>query len=262
MAVARIEEYRQKDGVSILKVFCKPTAKFPEGKNFFYAPAEAIDLVQRHTWYLNKKGSYATYVCADVVKTKIYFQRELLKFYHGEGCVEPVSYINLIGIDNADENLRVVTTQQSRLNRFTRGYACSKVHRDFTSRLGLYCCNYYPLACTHQEDEVCIQQNYLEQVNLRELLGDEYYKFDFLKYRRGSENILDLERTGIISEEEAVYRHILGYAENAWYYLRFGLQDYFRDNNIPVPSYTLDAEGFMIHPVTGKRLCPFYKGGN
>ena len=31
-------------------------------------------------------------------------------------------------------------------------------------------------------------------------------------------DILDLERTGQISEEEAIYRHVLRYAaDNAWY---------------------------------------------
>ena len=35
-----------------------------------------------------------------------------------------------------------------------------------------------------------------------------------------------------------------------------GLQDYFRQNGIPIPEYSLDTEGFMVDKVTGKRLCP------
>lgn len=100
-------------------------------------------------------------------------------------------------------------------------------------------------------------QSNIERVWLREKLGTDYYIFDFLKYRRGSEDLLDLERTGVLSEEEATYRHILRYKDNAWYYLRYNLEQYFKDYNIPVPKYSLNEQGFMIHPITGKKLCPF-----
>lgn len=36
------------------------------------------------------------------------------------------------------------------------------------------------------------------------------------------------------------------YADNAWVYLRFGLQQYFKDNHIAVPSYILNEEGLMV----------------
>ena len=39
---------------------------------------------------------------------------------------------------------------------------------------------------------------------------------------------------------------IIRYADNAWVYLRFGLQQYFKDNHIAVPSYTLNEEGLMV----------------
>ena len=57
---------------------------------------------------------------------------------------------------------------------------------------------------------------------------------------------MDDERTGKISADEAVYKHIMRYADNAWVYLRFGLQQYFKDNHITVPSYTLNEEGLMV----------------
>ena len=117
--------------------------------------------------------------------------------------------------------------------------------------------NIYPMGYLKTEDEVCISQNYIEQVWLRERLGSQYYMFDFKKYRRGSEDIVDLERVGKVSEEEATYRHILRYSGNAWYMLRYGLEQYYKNNHIPIPKYSLDTDGFMVHHITGQRLCPF-----
>ena len=67
---------------------------------------------------------------------------------------------------------------------------------------------------------------------------------------------MDLERTGQISEDEAVYRHVLRYADNAWYLYRYNLFEYYKDNNIPIPVYAIDDEGFMTHHITGQRLYP------
>ena len=103
---------------------------------------------------------------------------------------------------------------------------------------------YRPYSVVKREDNACTTQNYLEQVYLREKLGTQYYMFDFKKYRRGSQDILDLERTGQISEEEAIYQHIRRYSSNAWYYFRFGLQDYFQQYRIPIPQV------LMLNPIT------------
>ena len=65
-----------------------------------------------------------------------------------------------------------------------------------------------------------------------------------------------LERTGRISEEEAVYHHVCRYADNAWFYYRYNLTEYFRDNHLKVPDYAIDEEGYMTHPITGQKLCP------
>lgn len=97
----------------------------------------------------------------------------------------------------------------------------------------------------------------LETDYLRGILKDDYYMYDFLKDRRGDLDILDLERTGIISAEEATYRHVIRYAkDNAWYYYRYNLEQYFKDNHIPVPDFDLDEQGFMIDKITRKKLCP------
>lgn len=258
--VERIEEYKQVNGVSILKVYLKPTKKFPEGNNFFYSPAEAISLVQRYNWFLHQAGNGVAIIAHagnGYCDKTIYFHKELFKFYQGYNWQEEIDHISLVEFDNTDNNLNAVTRQQNGFNRFTKSYSYNNNRGHFQPRIAINSKNYRPFSVTHREDEACILQNRLEQVDLRSLLGTNYYMFDFKKYRRGSESILDLERTGKISEEEAVYHHIMGYSNNAWYYLRYGLQDYYNQYHIPVPKYSLDENGFMTHPITGKKLCPF-----
>lgn len=261
MAVQRIEQYRQKNGVDILKVYCKPTDKFPEGKNFFYAPAEAINLVQRFTWRLHNEcnGVYVLSQDNSTYKREtIQFHQKLFEFYQGYVWQEYIDHISHVEIDNIDENLNAVTGSQNRYNQLTRGYALpNKYHSKFYPQIKLLGRVNHPMGYLKTEDEACKCQNYAEQVWLRRKLGSQYYMFDFKRYRRNSEDILDLERTGQITEEEAIYRHILRYADNAWYYLRYELQDYFQQYNIPVPKYSLDTDGFMVHHITGQRLCPF-----
>lgn len=258
MAIQRIEQYQQANGVSILKVFLRPTAKFPNG--YFYAPSEVIDLVQRYNWLLHQHGN-RVYVEAHVgsghYRKTIYFHKELFKFYHGYDWQDGIDHLNLIEYDNTDNNLNATSHQQNGFNRPTKGYIYNTDYGTFQPRIRIDSKEYHPFPVTHREDEACIKQNYSEQIILKEKLQDQYYMFNFLKYRRGSEDILDLERTGIISEEEAIYRHILRYKDNAWFYLRYSLEQYFKDYHIQVPKYSLDTEGFMVHPITGQRLCPF-----
>ena len=45
--------------------------------------------------------------------------------------------------------------------------------------------------------------------------------------------------------------------DNAWYIFRYNLEDYFKAYNVPLPAYSLNIEGRMVHPVTGQILCPF-----
>ena len=260
MAVLGKEYYTQQNGVKVIKVFTYPTKAFPEGSNYFYAPREAESLVGSYSWYLHKNRNRVE------VKTynegwganSLIFHKELFKFYKGYDWQEDLDHLNMIEFDNTDANLNAVTRQQNNFNRLTKGYNYSSRDNSFRANTRLDGKIYCPFSTTHKEDEVCNQANYIEQVILREKLGNDYYMFDFKKYRRGSEDILDLERTGQITEDEATYRHILRYADNAWYYLRFGLQEYFTEHNIPVPEYDLDADGFMVDRLTGKKLCPFY----
>lgn len=262
MAVERVEEYRQKNGVDILKVYCKPTSKFPNG-GYFYAPAKAIDLVRQYTWCLHTEGKNRVCVIARDNSTyhrdTVYFHAKLFEFYNNYTWQGDIAHKDMITYDNADENLEPVTTQQNAFNRMSRGYIFDIRRKPaiFTACIKIDGKYYLPFKAVRNEADACITQNYTEQVCLRETLGSQYYMFDFLKYRRGSEDLLDLERTGKISEEEATYRHILRYSQNAWYMLRYGLEQYFKDNHIPIPEYRLDEYGLMIHPITGNRLCPF-----
>lgn len=257
--VESIKEYKQLNGVSILKVFLKPTAKFPNG-GYFYAPAEAIDLVQKYSWCLKQQGN-GVYVVAhtysDYCRKIILLHKELFKFYQGYDWQEDIDHINLIEFDNTDDNLNATTSSQNKYNKFTKGYVYNNEWRHFQPHIMINSKQYYPFSVTRREDEACILQDNIEKVCLRDKLGTDFYMFNFLKYRRGSEDILDLERTGQISEEEATYRHILRYKDNAWFYLRYNLAEYFKDNHIAVPEYRLDAEGFMVHPITNQKLCPF-----
>lgn len=263
MSVLRKEYYTQLNGVEVIKVILTPTKVFSNG--YFYAPREAESLIDSFCWYLSKSSKNRLQVVAGVNNEGTYknylFHKELFRFYHGYDCQEDIDHFNMIEFDNIDQNLNAVSHQQNQFNHFTKGYLYHKGFNHFQARYKLNGRNYYPFSITHKEDEACTQANHVDQVILREELGDEYYRFDFLKYRRDSEDILDLERQGIISEEEATYQHILRYSNNAWYYLRFGLQDYFEQNNIPVPKYDLDENGFMIDINTRQRLCPFYKEG-
>ena len=152
----------------------------------------------------------------------------------------------MVEFDNVDRNLDPVTSQQNNWYKVSKGY--SFTGRSFRPYVRVDSHNIYA-KCMRTEVEA-IQSAYQLEVT------HENYRYDFLKDRRNDLDILDLERTGQISEDEAVYRHVLRYADNAWYIFRYNLFDYFADNHIPVPLYTLDSDGFMVHHITGQRLCP------
>lgn len=102
------------------------------------------------------------------------------------------------------------------------------------------------------EDEACYRAREFDLNNY----DNRPFIFDFERYRFCDLDILDLERTGRISSEEGYYHMVKRYAENAWYIIRYGLEGYCRENHIPIGSYRLDENGYMIHPITGKKLSP------
>lgn len=247
MAVLNIEKYRQKNGEDILKVILKPTKVFSEGA-YFYADASDEELVRQYTWFLNSRKK--PYVEAD--SGSCYSQQTLRfhceKAYNEKGYYPKcINHINMVEFDNVDRNLDPVTNQQNQCARLSRGYVIAG--RSFRPHIRV---NYWQICakCVRTEVEA-IQSAYQLEVD------HEDYMYSFLKDRRKDLDILDLERTGRISEDEAVYRHVLRHAtNNAWFYYRYNLTEYFADNHLKVPDYAIDEEGYMVHSITGERLCP------
>lgn len=260
MAVVKKEQYRQQDGTDILKVYTKPTSKFPEGSNYFYCDAKDEDVVDSCAWRLIelRKNVYVTAHIGSTYDSKhLRLHQELAYKYLGY-YPDYIDHVNGIELDNTDINLNVVTTQQNAFNRPSRGYVFVRYNSMFKPKLGFCYEHLRPYSSVATEIEACQLQYIVETDYLRGRLGSNYYMYDFLKDRRNDLDILDLERTGQISSDEAIYKHVVRYAsDNAWYYYRYNLEQYFKDNHLKVPDYKLDEQGYMIHPVTGKKLCPF-----
>ncbi len=243
MAILNIEKYRQKNGEDVLKVILKPTQRFPEGA-YFYADASDEKLVRQYTWYLNSQRQ--SYVGADFGSLysheRLLFHREkahnILDYYP-----DYINHINGIEFDNINMNLDKVTNQQNCWCKPSRGYRIAE--RSFVPRIKVNSQHIY-VKCMRTEVEA-IQSAYQLEVD------HEDYRYDFLKDRRHNLDLLEMERTGKISEEEAVYHYVLRHASNnAWYVYRYNLFEYFKDNRIPIPKYSLDSEECMIHNIIGQ----------
>lgn len=245
MAVKGIEEYRQKNSVDILKVLLKPTQKFSRG--YYYCDASDEELVRSYTWcLLSQKEPYVVAVIGDC------YSRQMKRFHREKALnilnryPDYINHIDGIEFDNIDRNLDVVTSQQNQWCKASKGYYIDG--KSFQPRIAVNS-QYICAKCVKTEVEVCQSTYQLE-------LHYEDYRYDFLRDRRNDIDILDLERTGQISEEEAIYRHVLRYADNAWYIYRYNLFDYFNEYHLPVPAFSTDIDGYMVHSITGKRLCP------
>ena len=244
MAVLNIKEYRQKNSDDVLKVLFKPTKVFPEG--YFYCDASDEELVKKFTWFLHKRKYVMAGFGSYYSQQHLFFHREkkhnLLGYY--PKCI---NHINGIEFDNVNKNLDEVSQQQNCWCKPSKGYKIAG--KSFEPVIVIKSQNIWG-KCISTEVKAC-QVAYLLELQYRG------YRYDFLKDRRKDLYILDLERTGQISEEEAIYRHVLRYAaDNAWYVYRYDLFNYFKDNHLKVPAYSIDFDGFMTHPITGHRLCP------
>mgnify|MGYP001027169340 CR=1 FL=1 len=248
MAVECIKKYRQSNGNDILKVILKPTQKFPKG--FFYCDASDEELVRQYTWCLrSRKEPYVVVAIGgrDSHQTLLFHQEKAYNIL--DKYPDYINHINSIEFDNVNINLDKVSQQQNLWCKLSKGHYKDKRFRSFVPYVAA---NYRQIRakCVRTEVEA-IQSAYQLEV------GYEDYMYSFLKDRRNDLDILDLERTGQISEEEAIHRHVLRHAaDNAWFYYRYSLAEYFRNSHLKVPDYAIDEEGYMTHPITGQKLCP------
>lgn len=237
----------------VIKVILKPTKKFPSG--YFYTDNNpvALNLIKSYNWYLDRKDKN-TYVSVNkgtnnTGQKTIRFHQEyayrLLNYYP-----DYIDHINRVEIDNRNTNLNVVTNQQNQRNRPSVGYKLSNK-------------NCF-LSCYKLEGKTIYRGNYRTEPEAlvatfflrKEVYVD--YNYNFLLDRRNDEGILEAELTGRITSQQAIYYHVKRYVENnPWYAYRYNLFEYCRQHNINIPSFKLDNQGFMIHPITGKRLCPY-----
>ena len=251
MSVQNIEYYGD-----TLKVILKSTKNFPVGYFYCDSDIDTLNLVNSYGWHLMQQGK-RTCVEAKFRGSHLCFHREYAYNVLGN-YPNYLDHINGVDIDNTDDNLNSVNQQQNGYNQPTRGYSVNKVNRNFQPLIVFNRENHYPYGVVHSELEACILQHQVETDYLELKTGkDNYYMYNFLLDRRNDLDILDLERTKQISSEEATYRHIMKYADNAWYYYRYNLTDYFSQYHIPIPHYSLDTEGFMTNPITGEKLCPY-----
>lgn len=253
MAVERVEQYTTLAGDKILKVILKPTKTFPVG--YFYTDDNEVTrhLLTNYCWCLNKSGKNIYVVAHTGTRSTglkiLYFHQEyafkLLNRYP-----EYIDHINGVELDNRDKNLNIITQQQNIRNRPSIGYEFIQSHI-FVSKCKLnykaYCRGSYK-----SEPEALLATYRLRQ----EAYAD--YNYNFYLDRRNDLDILDTELTSKITSDYATYLHTKRYAENnPWYIYRYNLFEYCKANNIMIPSFTLDKDGFMINPATGTKFCPY-----
>lgn len=246
MALYRILEYKQKDGRDVLKAILNPSKAYPKG-SYYYADAEDIALVEQDCWHV-MQDKYTRYVSGRFERCSRFHQCLMLR--HGVTELLHIDHLNHCGFDNCMCNLKNVTPAYNTLNRMTWGYKpIGSSGRGWRAKLDV---PNYISDCASNEVEACQIIYDLEQQYLP-------YHYNFLEDMSNDIDILDLERTGQISHEEAVYRHVKRYSNNAWYYYRFNLEEYYRDYNLPIPQFSLDKCGAMICDLSGRRLCPYFK---
>ena len=248
MAVKDIEIYDD-----VAKIILKPTKKFPNG--YFYTDNNpvAINLVNSYNWCLSTQGNnicvVAHYGTPCTGQETLLFHQEYAKRILGY-YPDYIDHINGIELDNRDINLNEVTQQQNIRNKPTSGYQIG----------GSNC--FIPKYTTHgrpyyrgsykTEPEALLATYRLRQ----EVYAD--YNYNFYLDRRDDEDILDAELTKKITTQQAIYLHVKRYVSiNPWYAYRYNLFDYCNQNNIVIPDFTLDNQGFMINQVTSKKLCPY-----
>lgn len=236
---------------NVISVQMKPSRAFPEG-GCFYTDAAAEDLVRGTNWYFANVSSGhdgSIYVMGRRSGSPVLFHCEYMHLITG-GSYDCIDHVNGVTTDCTERNLKGVSSQWNSRNRPLMGYSYRPSQKNFLVQITLNRARVY---------NKCFKTE-IDTLDAVRTLRAEYfsdYDYDFLLDRRGDRDILDLERTGQISADEATLRHVMRYAkDNAWYVYRYGLEDYFTSHNIMIPEYSIDDDGFMCDKVTGKHLCP------
>lgn len=250
MAVERVEHYITLAGDKVLKVILKPTKAFPVG--YFYTDDNEItrSLLESYNWRLDKRGK-GIYVRADAYgRITFSFHTEyafsLLGYY-----TNYIDHINGLGIDNRNNNLNEVSSQQNQRNKPSIGYV-------FDVRCNYFRPSYYldgkaKIRGSYKSEPKALLATYQLR---QEVYAD--YNYNFYLDRRNDLDILNAELTGKITSQQAIYLHTKRLVEaNPWYVYRYNLFEYCKANNITIPLFTLDKDGFMINPATGTKFCPY-----
>lgn len=253
--------YRQKDGTDIIMVTKRGVS---HELACFLASAEDEVLIDSEDWsiYANHDNVYP-HVKYLTFHRALYGGTEL-----GNNIID---HHNHCKFDNVRSNLSPKSRMQNAQNIFKRQYINNgknfrvKLKVD-TSKLSDEILNcdlidyidykkgYIVGVSYNNEADVCKAVFILE--NLYKKCNPEYNLLDIASYRQDDFKNLFLERTGKISKEEADLRHLLTYCYNAWYMLRYNLEDLFKENHIKLPKYDFDANGFLVDTNHSTKLCP------
>lgn len=182
-----------------------------------------------------------------------------------------LDHTNLVKFDNVDDNLNPVTPLQNMQNKMSRRYLNDP--KRFIVQLSVDV-NKIPNEMYQQglidrvdrkrgyiysrefnnEADACRVAGLMERVYKK--YNPDYNIFDITHYMKDDLKTLFALRRGEISQDEADFLHLSSYRYNAWYVLRYNLEDTFKMLNIPIPKYNLDENGYMVEPTSGMRLCP------
>ena len=242
--IEKIEDYDD-----ALKVITVPSKNNPEGSNFFYCEPNMLWALNKYCWNLYPARGITRVESHNLADTECRFFHNLYANTVLGEVPECIDHINGLQIDNRDINLNCVSTIQNTRNRRTKGYKRFSSTNGFTVRVML---NYESRHCG-------LFKNEYEAIKATSYYRGIYHDYDynFLMDRRDDIDLLDAEITKKITPDDAILQHVLRHAKNnAWYYYRYDLAEYFRDNHISIPEFDLDDENYMVDKITRKRLCP------
>ena len=244
----RLSNYEVIQGTETVVLVFDPTDEFPKGKNVAYISLQDLETVWSIKDHLKlEKNNTNTYVKLTNSRGRLH------QIIMGTEKTQSVDHINGVGIDNRRSNLRLATGQENMRNRFSVGFEVGSSNRSYRAEIRVNYALIYKNWVAH-EDEACRMQNELE----KQYFGD--FAYNPLLDRRNHRDILDLEVRGKISPLEAsikIYKRIA--ENNAWYVVRFNLENFAKHHNLTLPEYELDEYGKMICPKTHQLLCPTYK---